>query len=208
MLYKASAPGSLMLMGEYAVLYGKQALVCAVDKRMTVTIIPRDDKSINFHSPRLGEWSTDIKNLKITKPFSFITGCLYKFRRYLQQGCDIYIEAEFCDQVGLGSSAAVTVATLAALKSWLGAPIDMLRHAREVIRSVQGTGSGADAAASIYGGIVAYRANPLQAEKLDVTPALTVLYSGSKTPTVDAIKIVQDAFAGTPKLFKTICNAI
>ena len=35
--------------GEYAVLYGKHALVCAVDKRITVTLTPRDDK-ITIHS--------------------------------------------------------------------------------------------------------------------------------------------------------------
>ena len=37
MLFKASAPGSLMLLGEYAVLQGKSALVCAIDKRMMVS---------------------------------------------------------------------------------------------------------------------------------------------------------------------------
>ncbi len=38
MRLKASAPGSLMLLGEYGVLYGKHALVCAIDKRIVISI--------------------------------------------------------------------------------------------------------------------------------------------------------------------------
>ena len=40
MPFKASAPGSLMLLGEHAVLHGKPALVGALDKRITVTLTP------------------------------------------------------------------------------------------------------------------------------------------------------------------------
>jgi len=37
-----------------------------------------------------------------------------------------------------------------------------LFEAREIIRSVQGLGSGADVAAGVLGGIVAIRTNPLK----------------------------------------------
>jgi mevalonate kinase len=40
LMYKASAPGSLMLLGEYAVLHDYPALVCAIDKRISVIIEP------------------------------------------------------------------------------------------------------------------------------------------------------------------------
>src|SRR5689334_7689388 len=114
MKYRASAPGSLMLLGEYAVLYGKPAIVCAVEKRMTVTLTPRTDQRIIIDSARLGHYETDLATLKIEKPFLFVLGALKHFQTKCRRGFNIEITAEFCDQIGFGSSAAVTVATLAA----------------------------------------------------------------------------------------------
>src|SRR5579864_4695671 len=119
MQHKASAPGSLMLLGEHAVLHGKQALVCAIDKRLTVTLTPRDDKCIQITS-KLGRYSAELSEIKIEKPFQFVLGALQVFMESneLSQGCDISIQSEFSDQMGFGSSAAVTAATLSALASW------------------------------------------------------------------------------------------
>ena len=59
MLFEASAPGSLMLMGEYAVLKGAAALCAAIDKRIYVKLTPRNDQKIMIHSA-LGEFSCDL----------------------------------------------------------------------------------------------------------------------------------------------------
>lgn len=211
MQHKASAPGSLMLMGEYAVLHGKSALVCAIDKRITVTLTPRNDKRVEIQSSLHGHYSTDLTQLKIERPFQFVLGAIHQFLAKLKRGCDIEIESEFSDKVGFGSSAAVTVATLATIISWLEirlSPLDLVRQGRNVIKQVQGVGSGADIAASIYGGIVAYQAQPLFAEKFSTIHPLTVLFSGYKTPTADAIKYVQNQFAAYPNLFRNIMNCI
>lgn len=200
-----------MLLGEYAVLYGKPAVVCAVDKRINVTLVPRTDQRIIIQSANFGRYETDLLTLEVEKPFQFVLAALKHFYTKCRRGCDIEITAEFSDQIGFGSSAAVTVATIAALASWLDmrmTPIDMLRHARNVIRSVQGVGSGADAAASIYGGVVAYHPQPLLAEKFSITHPLTVLYSGFKTPTVEAIQRVQQRFAAHKILFRHLMNSI
>jgi mevalonate kinase len=210
MLFKASAPGSLMLMGEYAVLHGKHALVCAVDKRMTVTLAPRLDKKITISSA-LGEMVTDISLLNIEPPFQFVLATLKKFQKKMFTGCDITIASEFSDKIGFASSAAVTTALLAALAAWLNVSltkIDMVRIARTIVRQVQGLGSGADVAACVFGGIVAYRAQPLSIEKLPYHYPLTVIYSGSKTPTVEAIAHVNHFFATQPQLFKQICQLL
>jgi len=210
MQLKASAPGSLMLLGEYAVLHGKQALVCAVDKRITVTLLPRADNKIEIQSHH-GHYSTDLSQIKIEKPFHFVLGALKQYHAKLKQGCEINIESEFSDRVGLGSSAAVTVATLAALTMWLDiqlVPFNILRQGRAVVRQIQGIGSGADIAASVYGGMVGYTAQPLFAEKFAIVHPLTALYAGFKTPTVEAIKQVQTHFATYPHLYRHICNSI
>lgn len=211
MLLKASAPGSLMLLGEYAVLYGKPALVCAVNKRITVTLTPRQDDELHIQSSLLGSFTTRLSAISIEKPFHFVLGALRLYRPHLKQGCHLLIESDFSDKVGLGSSAAVTVATLAVLSAWLGletSSFDLMRQGRRVIRAIQGIGSGADVAASVHGGIVSYQARPLRAEKLAMTYPLTVLYAGFKTPTVEAIRQVQQQFAASPKLFLSLCQAI
>ncbi len=211
MQLKASAPGSLMLLGEYAVLYGKHALVCAVNKRITVTLTPRQDERIEIQSSIHGHYATELSKLTIEKPFQFVLGALKQYQPKLKRGCDIEIVSEFSDKVGLGSSAAVTVATLAALITWLNIrilPLDLVRQGRNVVRNVQGVGSGADIAASVYGGMVGYQAQPLSVEKFSVTHPLSALYAGFKTPTVDAIKQVQQYFSAHPDLLRQIHNGI
>ncbi len=119
MQFKASAPGSLMLLGEYAVLHGQQAWVCALHKRITVTLTPRNDDRIEIYSDNHGQYSTDTQHLTIEKPFEFVLAALKQHQAVLRRGCDIHIESTFSDTIGFGSSAAVTTATLAALFNWL-----------------------------------------------------------------------------------------
>lgn len=207
---KASAPGSMMMLGEYAVLHGKRALVCAVDKRMTVTLTPNEDESIQIESA-LGRHETTLATLTVEKPFQFVLGALHYYQPKLRRGCHIKIESEFSDQVGFGSSAAVTVATLAALVTWMGirvSPLELMRHGCRVIKQVQGIGSGADIAASVLGGMVNYQAHPLSAEKFSMTYPITALYTGFKTPTVDAIKQVQQNFTAHPAIFRHLMDGL
>lgn len=211
MQIKASAPGSLMLLGEYAVLYGQQALVCAVDKRINVTLTPREDERIEIYSSLHGQYTTELSQLSIEKPFQFVLGVLKQYQPVLRRGCRIDITTAFSDKMGLGSSSAVTVATLAAVVTWLNirmTPLDMIRQGRHVVRQVQGVGSGADIAAAVYGGIVNYQAQPIAAEKFHVTCPLTALYAGFKTSTVEAIKHVQQQFSARQQLFRQINMAI
>lgn len=210
MLFKASAPGSLMLLGEYAVLQGKNAIVCAVDKRMHVALMPREDNKIIISSA-LGQLETDLATLKVVPPFQFVLTALKKFLKKMPSGCDIEIISEFSHQIGFGSSAAVTVATLSAISHWLNlslSELELVRTARAIIREVQGLGSGADVAACVFGGVIAYRMKPLSVEKIASELDLVVVYSGSKTPTAEAVTRVKNYFEHHPKLFQQICQAI
>ncbi|MDF2529462.1 MAG: galK [Gammaproteobacteria bacterium] len=204
MIYFASAPATLMLMGEHAVLHQKLALVCAVNQRISVKLKPRSDRNISIQSA-LGSHQVAIENLSIEKPFQFVLASLLSVQSYLKTGCDIYIESEFSHQVGLGSSAAVTAATITALHQWLNLslePTHLILQSREVVRKVQGIGSGADIAASILGGTIAYKAEPLEFEKLQFNPKICAVYSGSKMPTPEVIAIVESHYAKQPDIFK------
>ncbi len=210
MLFKASAPGSLMLLGEYAVLHGHFALACAIDKRMTVSLAPRLDKKIILHSA-LGNYETDLVHFHIVPPFQFVLTTLHSLKKYVSTGCDITIEADFSATIGFASSAAVTVATLAAIGQWINVIFseeELIRRARNIVRQVQGLGSGTDVAAAVLGGMIAYRVRPFFYEKLAANYPLTVVYSGSKTPTAEAVKLIEKKFTTQPKIFQMLLRTI
>jgi mevalonate kinase len=204
--FTASAPGSLMLLGEHAVLHGHPALVCAVNRRIHVTLTPRKDRTIRLLSA-LGRHTTSADNIKPSKPFRFVIAAIRRFEKKLPAGFDLRIVSEFSHEVGLGSSAAVTVATLAVLSKWLkrsSSPRKLMLDGVSVIRETQGLGSGADVAASVYGGIVLYRTTPIRATKLNATFPLTVIYSGSKMPTVEVVRLVERSRKASPLVYGAI----
>lgn len=203
---QASAPGSLMLMGEHAVLYGRQALVFAVSKRVRVSLQPRPDGNIRIQS-HLGDLEVPVGRIKIQAPFRFVLAVLRQYERRITSGFDLRIESDFPHNVGLGSSSAVTVATCAVLERWTRPRVRLwalFQKARGIIREVQGLGSGADAAASVFGGLLAYRTFPARMLKLKRTFPLVVLYSGGKTPTVEVVRRVQRAMRNQPTLYQGV----
>ncbi len=110
------------------------------------------------------------------------------------------------------AGAAGTVATRAALAGARGEapePGGLLECGVRVIRKAQGgVGSGADVAASTYGGCLRFFAEPLDCVKLPVAPPLTVLYSGSKTPTPEVIAQVAESRAKLPEIHDALDRLI
>lgn len=201
-----------MLLGEYAVLHGHVALVCAIDKRMSVALAPRVDNVLRIVSDRYGIYETTVTQLAPVAPFEFVLETVRQVIEHVPSGCDIMIDSSFSDQVGFGSSAALVAALLTALNQWLQldlSPIELVRYGREVVQRVQqGLGSGADIAASIYGGIVAYQMAPLSVQSLPYTYPLVAYYAGFKTKTAIAIQQVSHAFKQYPALFDGLMRAI
>lgn len=226
-----SAPANAMLLGEHAVLHGYPAVVAALNRRITVKLSPRKDDKIFIHS-HLGNYQGDKNHLKIEKPWQFILAILTRYAKALPSGLDLAIEAKFSEQVGLGSSAAITAATLAAVHQWLnysGELAELHQIGWQIIQQIQGAGSGADLTASLYGGTILYQTqNTLPREmssgtgmpvpynnniiavikKLSFNPPITLVYCGYKTPTSEVIKHVQQLQAQNPVVYEIIFNAI
>lgn len=201
MLYLAKAPGSLMIMGEYAVLHGKTALVCAIDQFLTVKIHPRDDDTIIIDS-ELGHYEGDRLNRVLSSPFEYVLAAINLINP--STGCYIEITSEFSPHLGLGSSAAVITATLAALHVWQKIPFThehLWHEAKKILEEVQGSGSGADLAASIYGGIIAFKNSPFQVTRLPHPFPLCAVYSGKKIKTSQAIDRMQQRETSHPSFF-------
>jgi len=206
--YQVKVPGSLMLFGEHAVLHGKQAIVCAIDHYIEVTLLIRPDKAINITSAEFGEYSTSIDNLSINKPYDYALTAINQYAKKLKSGFDLYIKSDFPPNIGFGSSAAVTVAVLGILALWLDKqPTDLNqlhKLALKTIRLVHGVGSGADVAASVFGGVVAYKIKPIKIEKLNIKLPLTAMYCGFKTPTYKVIAQVEARRAKFKHIFADI----
>ncbi len=189
----SSAPATLMLMGEHAVLHGKHALVAAASPRLHVYLQPRLDRIITIRSA-LGNYTGSLDTLEITDPFRFILSIIKQMN--VQQGMDLEIQSDFAATLGLGSSAAVMVATAAAILECAPQDKSLFDICYASLLEVQGRGSGADLMAAIVGGIVLYRREPVFFKPIWPNPSLTelpfhLIYAGYKTPTPEVIQIVE-----------------
>lgn len=187
-----SAPGSLMLLGEHAVLHGKRALVCAINRRITVQLFQSLGNSVGIVSS-LGNYQSPLNHLADHPSFRFVLQAIKQHRDQIPSGFELRIDSEFLADIGFGSSAAVTVATHAALMRWTRnqAPKhqELFSQCLETVHAVQGRGSGADLAASIFGGVVGYSTVP-EFQPLEIVLPLTAVYCGYKTPTPEVIQKV------------------
>jgi len=173
---------------------------------MSIIVKMRPDSSVRIFSD-LGEFYTDLQNIQSHPQFRFVLSAISSQAKYLRTGFDLKIESDFSANVGLGSSAAVTAATTAALFEMANRerkPLDIFQAGLETVRKIQGTASGADLAAAVFGGIISYRMQPLSIEKSDQKYPLTVVYSGTKLPTTKVINIVEEKRQRHPKLFASI----
>lgn len=198
---KASAPGSLMLLGEHAVLHGRRALVCAINKRITISLSPINQPILRIVST-LGNYKAPLSELTNHPDFRFVLDAVKQYP--LEQGIELKIESEFSSDIGFGSSAAVTVATHAVLMGNVADRMGLFKRSLATIHRVQGRGSGADVAASVFGGVVAYRAEPLEINPLKESFPLTAVYSGAKMKTTDVIRWLEEKRALNADYFERI----
>jgi len=201
-----SAPGSLMLLGEHAVLHGHRSLVCAINRRITVRLFPLEEDAVRITS-ELGSYESPLSDLMDHPALRFVIQAIRQHADQLPSGLELKIDSEFSPDIGFGSSAAVTVAVHAAILACLlgEAPENELlfKEALQTVQTVQGRGSGADLAASVFGGIVAYTTEPTF-QPVAVSMPLTAVYCGYKTPTPEVILKVEQLRADHPQQYERI----
>ena len=207
-----SAPATLMLMGEHAVLRNYPCLVAAASPRLHVYVTQRDDDIIHITSS-LGTYECTLKTIEIKPPFTFILSLIKQFQKKLSHGFNLEVVSEFDANLGLGSSAATLMATAAALTKLSGHPPladpeALFKIAKKSLIQIQGQGSGADLAATLMGGIVYYKIKPLSMEKLPCEIPLVAIYSGSKMATIEVIKIINTHDAAYQSHFEDIGKAV
>ena len=151
------APGKAFLSGEYAVLHGAPAVVVAVNRHVRARLETGP-------VPQLSPFLTELLRRRPAPPETYPVAD------------SSALDAPEGGKLGLGSSAAVTVAAAGALLARDGRSLhdtavraELLRLCVASHRAAQGgRGSGGDVAASVYGGVVRVA---LRSGELEVCPA-------------------------------------
>lgn len=146
-----SVPGKIHLMGEHAVVYGKPALLAAINRRLSVTIDSRADGEVTIHHED-----------KHVQEFIEYALSIVRSEYSLDKlpGMNISIASTIPFGYHLGSSAALAVATVGAAVFFLKKlwnPIEINRLAFEVEKKQHGNPSGGDNTAVCFGGFLWYR---------------------------------------------------
>ncbi len=180
----ASAPAKVILFGEHAVVYGRHAVVSAINLRCYVKVERSDE--IRIKSP-IGITGLDFK------VHPYVSYAIERFREVKPiRGVEVEIKSEIPIASGLGSSSAVTVAVLKALdgefETGLGDE-DIFEIAKKVELDVQGIGSGTDPFVATFGGtwLVPERKS-INIKKFRIL----VVNTGEKSVTADMVKKVAE----------------
>ena len=156
---KASAPGKVILFGEHFVVYGVKAILCSINKRVTVTAEKTSERKIIINS-EIGNLILEPNKLiseinSPLKPFYYLANKAIKNQN---TGIEIKINSEIPLGAGLGSSSACCVAGAAAIFKLFEnvSKEKILELAIEAERTIFENTSGADCTVCTYGGIIQY----------------------------------------------------
>ena len=145
-MISASAPGKIVLMGEHAVVFGKPAIALAVNLRLRCRIDHSSENLVN------GQPLATAGNPYL----SYIVNNLSKNTDIpSNQQLSFDVLSDIPAGSGLGSSAALSVATIGALAALENKPLNeeaISKKAFEVEYDVQGRASPMDSSVSTHGG--------------------------------------------------------
>jgi len=216
----ASAPGKAILFGEHAVVFGKPAIAVAVDKRAIITITKGKGTKrgiTTFQSPDLNvnaELDLNSGDIKMITGKSGILKYILESVLKSHDGShiDIKMDMEMPVGAGLGSSAAVTVATLAALDIYHQRkiyPSKIAKMAHEIEIKVQGAASPLDTAVSAYGGLIYLSENaevtPLAA---DLEDSIVIGYTSNRGNTGEMVAGVRKRRDLYPEIMDPLIESV
>lgn len=210
----ASVPGKVILFGEHFVVYGIKAILCAIDKRITVTSQLLDEPKIRIKS-ELGNAEIDLGALsslnsistRFMKPFFYIAKeTLKEFN--VNKGIEIILKSDIPAGIGLGSSSAACVAVTASVAGLFDrkSKEQVLKRSIESERIIFKDASGADSSVSTFGGLMSYDKNGF--EKIDSKNNFSFIIANSNQVhnTREVVLKVSEFKNKNEKLFAEMCK--
>jgi len=205
----ASAPGKIILFGEHFVVHGTDAILAAIDKRVTVTTTFTDNKTIKVNS-ELGTIEVPISSSHEEvksefRPFVYLANKIINSNQDVN-GLEITIDSDIPIGVGLGSSSACCVAAAGSIfglfKEWSSEEI--LKISIEAEKTIFPDTSGADCTVCTYGGMIEYPS----IEKIGNTFDLNLLIANSMIPhnTKNSVEKVNKFKENDEERFSQLCD--
>jgi len=205
----ASAPAKIILFGEHFVVHGTDAILAAIDKRVTVTSSFTDNKTIKVNS-QLGTIevpiSSSYEEVKSEfRPFVYLANKIINSEQNVS-GLEITIDSEIPIGVGLGSSSACCVAATASISELFNelSSEEILKMSIEAEKTIFPDTSGADCTVCTYGGMIEYPS----VEKIDNTFDLNLLIANSMIPhnTKNSVEKVNKFKENDEERFSQLCD--
>jgi mevalonate kinase len=225
---KASAPAKVILFGEHFVVYGSPAILAAINKRISVdarAIIHDDENKIVIRSDigvagAYNNNSGEFNALKGGSKAKLVLDPLYSAIRQVllmrnknnnnNVGIEVSISSRVPPGIGLGSSAASCVATVAAVDSLFQenpSRQKVCELAMESERLIHKRTSGADCYVSTFGGLMQYYGKSKNFKNIETkgqSLCLVVANTGVNHSTSDLVAGVKKFRDRNRILFKTL----
>jgi mevalonate kinase len=227
---KASAPAKVILFGEHFVVYGSPAILAAINKRISVnarTIIHDENKIVirsdigvageyNNNNGKFNALEGGSKAKLVLDPLYGAIRQVLLMRNNKKQknnvGIEIGISSRVPPGIGLGSSAASCVATVAAVDSLFQenpSRQKVCELAIESERLIHKRTSGADCYVSTFGGLMQYYGKSKSFKNIETkgqSLCLVVANTGINHSTSDLVAGVKKFRDRNRILFKTLLN--
>jgi len=212
----ASAPGKLVISGEYVVLEGAEALVVAVNARAYARwSTPRADGS-----SAAGVRSPDFHGL----PREAVVARSLVEALNAPVSADLHIDVEALrlsgKKLGLGSSAAASAAAAGAVYAQSHEALDSVRGsildaAMRAHREIAPDGSGVDVAASVLGGVLGFRRrgpDPVDVETREISwpeaLRLRAVWTGVEARTSELVSRVRALAERDPNEYRRAMSSL
>ncbi|MEW6603982.1 MAG: mevalonate kinase [Thermoproteota archaeon] len=214
---KASAPAKVILFGEHFVVYGNPAILASINRRITVNARKTDDEKITIRSDIgiAGEYigagfKTIEGGIEVKEALDPLHGAIRHVLSTRKTGIELDISSTVPPGIGLGSSAAACVATIAAANSLFQknpSRQKICNLAIESERMIHVNSSGADCYVSTFGGLIRYsKAKGFKKIRAKGTLALVVASTGVRHSTGDLVAGVKRFKERNESLFANLAE--
>ncbi len=209
MSFTATAPGKIIIVGEHFVVHGSYALAAAIDRGSTVQASPSSNPEIVSKSLGL---TADL-NGKVPDRLRPLAMTLAATLEWLNEtrGVRCELESSIPISAGLGSSAAGSVALVAAASAALGhqlKPKEIFDLAMVSEKVIHGNPSGIDPAVSTYGGVMLFsKEAPHKPIQLEAPANFIIGFSGVDRSTSKMIRRFSEAQDFHPSTFRALVHS-